>query len=92
MLLHTGVKDHTPRPGSSPAASCQVITVESAVNNYMDKFRVPGGSDYGVKTRSPHDTRTNQTNGVPAEGQRILDEVSQGTATIWNSNSRKCSL
>lgn len=90
MLLHSGVKD--PRPGSSPAASRQVITAESAVNNYIDKFRVLGGSDYGVKTRSPHGTRTNQTNGVLAEGQRILDEASQGTVTIWNSSNSKCSL
>lgn len=88
MLVHTGVKDHTPRPGSSPAASYQVIMDESAaVNNSMDKLRMPRGSDYGVKTGSPHDTRTNQTSGVLAEGQRILDEVSQGALTIWNSCS-----
>jgi hypothetical protein len=61
--------------------------VESAVNNNIDKFRIPRGSDYGAKTRSPHDTRTNQTNGVLAEGQRILDEVSQGAVITWNSCS-----
>lgn len=93
MLLYTGVKDHTPSPRSSSAASRQVIMAESAVNDDIDKFRVTrGGSDYGVKTRSPHSTRTNQTNGVLAEGQRILDEVSQGAVTVWNSSSSQCSL
>lgn len=78
MLLPTGVKGHTPRPGSSPAASWQVIMVESPVNDHTDEFRVPKGLDYGANTRSPHHTRTNHTNGVLAEGQLVLDEVSQG--------------
>lgn len=44
MLLHTGVKDHTPSPRSSSAASRQVIMAESAVNDDIDKFRVTRGA------------------------------------------------